>query len=76
MNNVVPIGNLTRLDDNPDVILKAALGELEGVVITGFKKDGGLWAASSYADGGTVMWLLEAAKTKMMSAIVEVDDDN
>jgi len=73
MNNVIPIGNLTRLNDNPDKILKAAIGELEGVVISGFTKDGQLWAASSYADGGTVMWLLEAAKTEMMAAIVKVD---
>jgi len=70
-NKIVPIGNLTRLDGNPDVILNAAIGKLEGVVISGFTKDGELWAASSYADGGTVMWLLEATKTKMMSAITE-----
>ena len=71
IDNIIPIGNLTRLDGDPDTILKAAIGKLEGVVISGFTKDGELWAASSYADGGNVMWLLEAAKTKMMSAIIE-----
>ena len=69
MGDIVPLGNLTRLDGDPDRILEAATGELEGVVISGFDKNGKLWAASSYADGGTVMWLLEACKTKMMMAI-------
>ena len=68
-NKIVPIGNLSRLNDDPDKILRAAIGKLEGVVISGFDKDGEVWAASSYADGGTVMWLLEACKTKMMDAV-------
>jgi len=74
MDNIIPIGNLTRLDGDPDRILKAAIGELDGVVISGFDKNGNLWAASSYADGGNVMWLLEACKTKMMSAIIEIQE--
>lgn len=72
MPKIIPIGNLTRLDGDPDKILKAAIGELDGVVITGFDKDGEVWAASSYADGGTVMWLLEACKNKMMDAVGKV----
>ena len=69
MAKIVPIGNLTRLDGDVDEILKAAIGELEGVVLIGFKKEGeDIWAASSYADGGTVMWLLEMCKRKMLGA--------
>lgn len=72
MGEIIPIGNLTRMDGDPDRILKAAMGKLDGVVISGFDHDGNLWAASSYADGGNVMWLLEACKTKMMQAVVDI----
>jgi hypothetical protein len=66
---IIPIGCITRLDLNPDDILERAKGQLEGVVIIGFEKDdGALYAASSYADGGTVMWLLEACKKALMEA--------
>lgn len=36
--------------------------ELEGAVICGFKKNGEFFAASSYNDAGTVLWILERAK--------------
>ena len=69
MGKIIPIGGITKLDLDPDVILEMAKGKLEGTVIIGFDKDGEVYAASSYADGGTVMWLLEACKTKMMESI-------
>ena len=69
MGKIIPIGGITKLDLNPDVILEMAKGKLEGVVLVGFDKDGEVYAASSYADGGDVMWLLEACKTKMMQAV-------
>ena len=69
MGEIIPIGGVTRLDLPPDRILEAAKGKMKGVVIVGFDKDGEVYAASSYADGGTVMWLLEACKTKMMGSL-------
>ena len=69
MGKIIPIGGVTRLDLPPDRILEAAKGKMEGVVIVGFDKDGEVYAASSYADGGRVMWLLEACKTKMMESL-------
>jgi hypothetical protein len=63
---IIPIGGVTRLDLEADQILESAKGQLEGVVLLGFDKDGDLYAASSYADGGTVLWLMEAAKNLMM----------
>lgn len=69
MGKIIPIGGVTKLDLPPDRILEAAKGQMEGVVIVGFDKDGEVYAASSYADGGTIMWLLEACKTKMMDLL-------
>lgn len=65
---VIPIGGVTRLDLPVDQILKKAVGQLEGVVLIGFDKRGELYAASSYADGGEVLWLLEMCKMKMFNA--------
>lgn len=69
MGKIIPIRGVTKLDIPPDRILEAAKGQMEGVVIIGFDKDGEVYAASSYADGGTVMWLLEACKNKMMGSL-------
>jgi len=69
MGVVIPIGGVTKLDLPADRILESAKGKMEGVVIIGFDKDGDVYSASSYADGGTVMWLLEACKTKMMGSL-------
>ncbi len=55
MGKIIPIGGVTRLDLPPDRILEAAKGKMEGVVIVGFDKDGEVYAASSYADGGRVL---------------------
>lgn len=66
MGKVVDIGCITKLDLPPDRILEAAKGELEGVVVIGFKKDGSEYFASSYADGGDVLWLLERCKKQLL----------
>ena len=69
MGKIIPIGGITKLDLPADRILEAAKGRLEGVVLIGFDKEGSVYAASSYADGGDVMWLLEMCKQKMMGSI-------
>ena len=71
MGIIIPIGGVTKLDLPADRILESVKGKLDGVVLMGFTKEGAVYAASSYADGGTVMWLLEACKTKMMESIWE-----
>jgi len=60
---------ITKLDLPVDRILENSKGQYEGLVLIGFNKDGEVIAASTYADGGTVLWLLEACKTKMMESI-------
>lgn len=68
MGEVIELGNITFLDLPPDRVLQNHIGELDGVVIIGFDLEGGLVFASSYADGGTVMWLLEKAKQQLLAA--------
>lgn len=66
-NNVIPIGCVTRLDLPVDQVLDAAkdMG-LDGVVILGYREDGEQYFASTYADGGNVLWLLEMCKKELL----------
>ncbi len=67
MAKVIPFSGITKLDMPPDHILDAAKEKgLEGVVIMGFKADGEEYFASSYADGGTVLWLAERLKKRLL----------
>jgi hypothetical protein len=67
---VIEFGGITKLDLPPERILEAAKGmDLEGVVILAFKNDGTEYFASSYADGGTVLWLLERTKKRLLEAV-------
>jgi hypothetical protein len=71
MTNVVRFTGITKLDIPADHVIESALGKLEGVVILGYDKDGQEYFASSYADGGDMLWLLERAK----KALLEVADE-
>jgi hypothetical protein len=68
MGKIIPFTGISRLDLDPDQILDRAKGELEGVVIIGFDKEGIFYGASSYADGGTALWLLELCKQRLMES--------
>ena len=63
---VIPFTGITKLDLDPDIILENNKGKLEGLVIIGYDKDGGEYFASTYADGGTVLWLLERCKKMLL----------
>jgi len=68
-DNVIPLGNVTRLDVPPDRILEEAKGKFDkGVVLIGWDKDGEFTFASSIADGGTVLWLTEIMKKRLLAA--------
>lgn len=67
MTNVVPFNGITRLDLDPERVLDAARGRLTGVVVIGYAQDGTEYFASSYADGGDVLWLLERSKLKLLT---------
>lgn len=73
MSNVVYPAFVTKLDLPPDRVLEAAVGELEGVVILGYTKDGQDYFASTYADGGTVLWLMERAKMALLETAKKME---
>lgn len=63
---LVYLNNTTRLNLPPDRVLEKAVGEMSGVVVLGYDKDGNEYFASSYADGGEILWLLEMCKKRLM----------
>lgn len=69
MGDVVTFRGITKLDLPPDRILDDAVGKLEGVVILGYTKEGDEFFASSYADGGNVLWLLERLKRQLLETV-------
>ncbi len=74
-DNVIPLGNVTRLDLPADQVLEEAKRKLEGVVLVGFERETGeVYAASSYADGSEVLWLLECCKQQLFDAIPGDED--
>lgn len=67
MTNIIDLPVITTLDHEPDKILREATGKgLTDIVIMGWDKDGELYFASSTADGGEVLWLMEHAKKELM----------
>lgn len=71
-DKVIPLGNITRLDLPTDRVLDGAKGSCtDGVLVIGFDDDGEFYFASSIADGGTVIWLLEQAKKKLLEVFDE-----
>lgn len=70
-DNIIPFGGITRLDLPADRVLEGNIGLLESVVIMGYDKEGNEVFASSLADGGETLWLLERMKKMLLE--VEVD---
>ena len=73
MGDIIPFNGITSLDLDPDVVLEHTKGKLEGFLIAGYDKDGNEYFASTYADGGDVLWLLERMKLRLLSVVEEVD---
>ncbi len=65
-DNVIIWDGITTLDIPPDRVLEQAVGKLERVVVVGYDKEGEEYFASSFSDGGTVLWLFERAKKKLL----------
>lgn len=66
MAEVLNWRGITRLDLDPDKVLKRAIGEVTEVVILGYDQEGEFYFASSIADGGSVLWHLEKAKMHLL----------
>lgn len=67
MGKVIELGCLTKLDIPADKVLEGAIGKMEGVVVLGWDKNDELYFASTYADGGTIIWLLEVCKKRLLT---------
>lgn len=67
MGEVVELGVVTSLPVPSEKLLQKAIeGGVTNVVIIGYDPEGQFWFASSDADGGDVIWLLEMAKKKIL----------
>ena len=62
---VINIGCITRLDLPAERVLDAAKANMDSVVLLGYDKDGFEYFASTIADGGDVLWLLERCKQRL-----------
>jgi hypothetical protein len=63
---ILEFTGVTSLDLDPDRVIDRAAGKLKSVIIIGYDHDGDEFFASSVADGGEVLWLLERTKLKLL----------
>jgi len=70
MADIHIFNGITGHDLDPDRVLEN-LPELQSVIVLGYDGDGDEYFASSIADGGDVLWLLERLKKQLL----EVPDD-
>ena len=69
MGKVIQFTGITKHDLDPDIVLEALKGKLEGFVLLGYTPDGEAYFSSTYADGGTALWLMEQGK----KALLDID---
>lgn len=67
-SNIIPFSGITKLDMPVEQVLEQAKKKVDsgGVIVLGWDDDEELYFASSIADGGEVLWLLEKAKLALM----------
>lgn len=67
MGEVVDGDFITRLDIPAERVLRKALeADLTTVVVVGYDSDGDEYFASSAADGGDALWLIERCKKQLL----------
>lgn len=66
MTKVINLPCVTVYNLPPNRVLQGAWSKLTGVVLIGWDKEGEFYFASSIADGGDVLWLLEKAKKELL----------
>jgi hypothetical protein len=65
---------VTSLDIPAERVLQAAIDAgVTDIVLAGYDADGTEYFASSMADGGDALWLLERCKKRLLDAADEVD---
>lgn len=67
MSDVIVLDLITTHDIPAERVLNKALEyDLDQVVILGYRKNGDEYFASSIADGGSVLWLMERLKLQLL----------
>lgn len=67
MSNVIELPVITSLPIPCERILnKAIAADLKEVMVIGTNPDGSYFFASSFSDGGNVLWLLEKTRIEIM----------
>lgn len=65
---IITLRNVTLLDIPTERVLNGALeADLERCFVVGRQKDGTFYFASTFSDGGTVMWDMEIAKQLLLA---------
>lgn len=66
-DNIHVLNLVTRLNLPPRRVLEAALASnVTSVVVMGYDENGNEYFASSIADGGDVLWLMERCKKLLL----------
>jgi len=65
MGELISFRGITKHDINPDMMLENTKGKLQHVVIMGVDHDGEYHFASSMADGGDILWMMEELKHRL-----------
>jgi len=72
MGSVTILPVVTRIDLPVDRIIdQAKAANLRSIVVLGYAEDGTEYLASSIADGGTVLWLMERLKLVLLNIVDE-----
>jgi hypothetical protein len=67
MAEIIVLDIITKLDIPVERVIDAAKeAELQDVIVIGWDKNGDIYFASSKADGGEVLWLIEKAKKRLL----------
>lgn len=67
MGKVLDFSGITKHDTDPDRALENLKGKSGGFVIAGFDKEGNEFFASTYAEGGTALWLLKRCERALLN---------
>jgi hypothetical protein len=70
MGEVVELGCETTLEIPPDKVLKAAVGNLDQVLVLGYDKNGDEYFASSMPNMAHILWLMERLRIGLLSGEV------
>jgi hypothetical protein len=65
---IIPFTGITTLDLDPEVVLENLKEKFAGggLVYAGYDAEGNEVFGSTYADGGTALWLLERCKKSLL----------